>query len=153
MFQRFRNLFGLRLIGRWLQSSPSTFYDRLFTPLVTLWYLVFQRLDLDPSLDRVLVDAHAGGADALSPRGKRLSVGIKSLATTAFSDARQRLPLAVIHQALVHSATEIRAWAQNTCGQDWTVVLLDGSTVRLRSWGDIRPKFASSFTASAGRSN
>lgn len=151
MFQRFRDLFGLRLIRRWLQSSPSTFYDRLFTPLVTLWHLVFQRLDLDHSLDRVLVDAHAGGADALSPRGKRLWARIKSLATAAFSDARQRLPLAVIHQAWVHSATEIRTGAQNTCWQDWTVVLLDGSTVRLRSWADM-PRDFPPHGGSKGRS-
>ena len=58
MLRRFHDLFDQTFILSWRKSSASTLYERLFTPLVTLWYLVFQRLDLDHSLDRVLTDAH-----------------------------------------------------------------------------------------------
>src|SRR5258708_22456051 len=48
--------FFLQLLPhRALRQLPAlknkTFYDRLFTPLVTLWYLLFQRLHHDHSLD------------------------------------------------------------------------------------------------------
>ena len=39
-----------------------TFYDRLFTPVITLWYLLFQWLNSDHTLDAAVVDAKKGGA-------------------------------------------------------------------------------------------
>ena len=47
----------------------------------------------------------------------------------------------LLHRALAHSAAQIRAWAQNSRWQGWHVVLLDGSTLRLRSWGDMTKDF------------
>src|ERR1700689_2544213 len=125
----------------WLQSSPHRFYQRAFTPLITLWYFLFQRLFCDHTLSKALSPACSGGADALSPPGKRLSVQLRSMATTALSDARQRLPLALIQQALHHTAGQIRSWAQNLQWMGWNVVLLDGSTLRLRPFGDIAAHF------------
>ena len=54
------------------------FYDRLFSPLVTLWYLLFQRLNPDHTLDAALADARSGGADRLN---KKLSHGLVSDST------------------------------------------------------------------------
>ena len=48
------------------------FYNRLFCPVVTLWYFIFQRLHSDHSLDNVLCDAHNGGVDALRSRFSKL---------------------------------------------------------------------------------
>ena len=44
------------------------FYERLFTPILTLWYLIFQRLHFDPTLEGVVADARAGAADSLCER-------------------------------------------------------------------------------------
>lgn len=129
------------MVRRWLQDDSVHFYDRLFTPLITLWYLLSQRLGQTHTLSQVLADARFGGADALCPPGKRLSRQLKSLSTAAWSKARQRLPLTVLQRALAHSAKEIGSWATNTCWQGWQVLLLDGSTVRLRSVGDIPKHF------------
>src|SRR5262245_56217146 len=65
------------------------FYERLFNPLVTLWYLLFQRLHADHTLEAALTDARDGGADRLNPN---LSQGLLSDSTCSYSDARQRLP-------------------------------------------------------------
>lgn len=137
---QFRKLFTQSLLQVWLGAAAGSFYQRLFTPLITLWYLVFQRLSKDHSLEGVVSDARLGGADALSPPGKPLSAGFKSDATTTFNDARQRLPLTALQQALAYSAQQVRSWVQNSAWQGWNVILLDGSTVRLRSVGDI-PQF------------
>ena len=142
LLQRFRALFSAPLLARWLRlSSSGCFYDRAYTPLITLWYFVCQQVWSDHTLARILADAFNGGADALSPRGKRLSRQLKSTATAAYSDARKRLPLGVLQQALRHSATEIRSWTQSLVWRGWNVVLVDGSTVRLRPLGTIPKRF------------
>src|SRR6058998_1021210 len=48
--------------------KSKRFYERLFTPIVTLWYLIFQRLAFDHTLEGVVADAQAGGADSLCKR-------------------------------------------------------------------------------------
>jgi hypothetical protein len=80
MFQR---LLAPAWLARWLAQTPQEFYDRLFSPMVTLWYLLFQRWQADHTLDQVVADVHAGGADALSAGSTPLSQRIKSEATTS----------------------------------------------------------------------
>lgn len=118
------------------------FYNRLWSPLITLWYLLWQRLHLDPTLDAVVKDARAGGADALCVPHKRLSARLHSRATTSYSDARQRLPLHWVRQAFTHFTQTLRVGAP---GLDWhglSVVLLDGSTLRVRPHGNLAQRFA-----------
>jgi Transposase DDE domain len=142
LLSRFRSLLPAAHLASWLASSPQSFYQRAFTPLITLWYCIFQRLENDHTLSHALTDARDGGADRLSPRGKPLSKQLRSLATTSLSDARQRLPLEVFAQTLRHSAQQIATGTQNLLWLGWRVVLLDGSTFRLRPFGDIPQHFA-----------
>jgi hypothetical protein len=114
------------------------FYKRLFCPIVTLWYLIFQRLASDPSLDNVLCDAQAGGADALR---EDLSKKLRSTATTSYSDARQRLPLPFLLESLVLQARQILTLDPSTRWRGLLVHLLDGSTIRMRPYGDIPEHF------------
>jgi hypothetical protein len=134
MFQR---LIDPGLLGQWLAGAEHTFYECAFSPLITLWYLMFQRLQADHSLDAVVTDAHQGGADALSQGRKPLSQRIRSRATTAFSKARQRLPVGVLRKGLVEQGQRIHQLAQGCQWRGLWVKLLDGSTVRMRSWKKI----------------
>jgi len=118
------------------------FYQRLWSPLITLWYLLWQRLHLDPTLDAVVKDARGGGADALCAPLKKLSARLRSRATTSYSDARQRLPLRWVRQAFTHFTQLLRGGVR---GLDWhglSVVLLDGSTLRVRPHGNLAQRFA-----------
>lgn len=135
--------FLLRLLpNRALLSLPSlknhTFYDRLFTPLVTLWYLLFQRLNDDHSLDAVLTDARAGGADQLN--GK-LSRQLLSGSTSSYSDARQRLPEPLLADALRLQGRNITSLSSLALWKGFSVGLLDGTTVRLRPYRNIPQEF------------
>lgn len=112
-----------------LQSQ--SFYNRLFNPLVTLWYLLFQRLNSDHSLEAALANARSGGALRLN---RKLSGALLSNSTCSYSDARQRLPWQFLAQALVLQARTILSLNLQTLWQGWVVTLLDGSTVRLRSY-------------------
>ena len=74
-------------------AGPPDCYQRLWTPLLTLWYFIWQWLQPHHTLEAVVTDARRGGADRLSPKNKRLSQRIKSRATASYCRARQRLPL------------------------------------------------------------
>jgi len=115
-----------------------TFYDRLFTPLVTLWYVLFQWLNHDHTLEAVLTDARAGGAARLNPK---LARNLRSVSTGPYSDARTRLPEGFLAQALRLQASKITQQSPTTLWKDLPVALLDGSTVRLRPHGDIPQAF------------
>lgn len=82
---------------------PGRFYERIFSLRVTLWYLIFQRLNFDHALAAVVVDLREGQADRLGRRGARkLSQRVRSAHTSAYNQARQRLPLALLVEALAH---------------------------------------------------
>ena len=92
-------------------------------------------------LSQVLEDALEGGADRLSPPGKRLSQQLRSEATTSFSDARQRLPLEVCQRALRHTAEQTHKAFEVPEKFGLKLGLVDGSTCRLRPFGDIPEHF------------
>jgi len=125
-----------------LRNLPAlqqlTFYERLFSPLVTLWYLLFQWLNHDHTLDAVLIDARAGGADRLNPK---LSRHLLSSSTGPYSDARSRLPEEFLAQTLRLQGRQITQQSPTTLWHGLVVALLDGSTVRLRPHGDIPKEF------------
>lgn len=137
----FHRLLPAKQLAQWLTASPFRFYERAFTPLVTLWYLVFQRLSPNHHLSQVQEDARAGGADRLSPPGKLLSARLKSEATTSYSDARQRLPLSVLCQVLRHIGSGLSHSFQLPLRFGLRVVLMDGSTIRLHPFGDTSQEF------------
>jgi hypothetical protein len=125
----------------WQRGGRRRFYHRVWAPFLTLWYLVWQRLQPDATLAAVVTNARAGGANALCAPGKTLSARLRSAATTSFSDARQRLPGRWVRQALENFTQLLRA---PVAGLDWrglTVVVLDGSTLRVRPHGNLAQRF------------
>ncbi len=136
-------LFFVQLLPhRALRKLPTLqakgFYDRLFNPLVTLWYLLFQRLNPDHSLEAALTDARAGGGDRIN---KKLSRQLVSDSTAAYSDARQRLPWEFLAQALLLQGRKIIGLSPTTLWRGLVIALLDGSTVRLRPHGRMAKEF------------
>jgi hypothetical protein len=138
---QFHQLLPLSLLAGWLALCDKNFYERAFTPLITLWYLIFQRLGPNHHLSQVLEDALEGGADRLSPRGKRLSQKLRSEATTSYSDARQRLPLEVCQRALRYIADQTHKAFQVPEKLGLRLGFMDGTTCRFRPWGDIPEHF------------
>lgn len=103
--------------------------------------MIFQRLSNNHHLSHVQEDAREGGADRLSPRGKALSTRLTSESTSAYSDARQRLPLQACLRALWHTGQQFARSFQLPQWFGLRPVLLDGSTYRLRPFGDIPEHF------------
>jgi hypothetical protein len=126
---------------------PPGFYERLWTPLITLWYLTWQWLQPNHTLEKVVTDARRGGADRLRLRSHPLSQKLKSRATVAYAKARQKLPLDWVRQCFGQLAAVLRTLGKQPSKQDLLIELLDGSTKRLRPYGDIPKNFPAHRTA------
>jgi hypothetical protein len=87
------------------QQKPAggRFYERIFSLRVTLWYLIFQRLNFDQTQAAVVVNLREGGANRLGRRrASPLSRRVRSTQTSAYNQARQRMPLELLIEALAH---------------------------------------------------
>lgn len=105
---------------------------------ITLWYLIFQRLNDDRTLSAVLKDLRAGGADRLAPARRKPSRRARSTSTSAYNQARQRLPLALLQAALTHVAEALvqasggeRSGRAAPAPAQRVRQLLDGSTLAM----------------------
>jgi hypothetical protein len=146
----FAELFSPKALRQWTKAKepnpdsdhPRGFYQRIFSPVVTLWYLIFQRLNSDKTQDAVVKDLRAGGADRLSPsRRQPLSKKVRSDATTSYNDARQRIPLNFLQWVLQRIAHHIQALRPAIDGGR-NFQLLDGSTLAVlvnRALGKVYP--------------
>lgn len=143
LLKLFAQLVALDSLEQTLAQSPRQFYRRVWCPLLTLWYLIWQRLQPEHTLQAVVTDARHGGADALRPQPKKpLSQRIRSSATTAYSKARHRLPLGWVQScfsSLARRLAKLGAGVQETVALP--IELLDGSTLRLRPHADMAKKF------------
>ena len=140
LLQLFTKLLALEDLPALGLKSKRPFYRRAWGPLLTLWYLIWQRLSPQHTLAAVVADARRGGADALRPGPRPLSTRLRSSATTAFAKARARLPLAWVQENFTRLAQALAALAGST-PEPLPVRLLDGSTLRLRPHGDIPNTF------------
>ena len=85
------------------KPRPARFYERIFSLRVTLWYLIFQRLNFDQTQAAVVVNLREGGANRLGRRrASKLSRRVRSTQTSAYNQARQRMPLELLSEALAH---------------------------------------------------
>ena len=85
------------------KPAQARFYERIFSLRVTLWYLIFQRLNFDQTQAAVVVNLREGGANRLGRRrAGPLSRRVRSTQTSAYNQARQRMPLALLSEALAH---------------------------------------------------
>lgn len=141
-FQKLVPALFIRDLAR-VVHAPHRFYERVFTPAIVVWCLVFQRLNADHSCDAIVSAVRSGAFDHLDdPHRTPLSERLRSESNASFCQARKRLPLAVVQGVLHQSAHAI----QQTAGERalWLghhVVLLDGSTITLYPCGDLVQKY------------
>jgi hypothetical protein len=134
---------------RALKKNKRGFYKRIFTLRVVLWYLIFQRLNFDQSLAAVMRDLRRGGADRLGPRGRKLSKKVKSSRTSAYNQARQRMPLELLQAAFAYLGQQIRAMAglgterpkEKPAPQQRQRQLIDGSTLRMLATPELKKAY------------
>lgn len=138
IFQKVVSVQRIRDLAR-IARAPHCFYERVFTPAVVVWCLVFQRLNADHSCDAVVSHVRSGAVDHLDDRhGTPLSERVCSENSSAFCQARQRLPVSVLQGVLHESAQAIQDAAGETAlWLGHPVALLDGSTITLYPSDDL----------------
>ena len=137
------------------KPAPRRFYERIFSLRVTLWYLIFQRLSFDQTQAAVVVNLREGGADRLGRRrAGKLSHRVRSTHTSAYNQARQRMPLELLCEALAHLRQGLLklvglapAPAQRPGPDQRTRQILDGSTLAVL----VNPRLAADYPPASNR--
>jgi hypothetical protein len=120
----FAELLPAPYLGRLLQDQNAAFYDRLYTPLVTLAMFLSQCQDADPSQRQAVARLVAHRVAQQRPAC--------SSQTGAYSKARQRLPEKVVADLTRHTGKRLMAGAP--AGWSWhgrDVKIVDGSTASM----------------------
>jgi hypothetical protein len=157
ILQLFAWLFGTRWLQRWQadweRAHPEAprFRERGFTLRVTLWCLIWQRLRRGASQDQVMGQVSSGKCDGLGPRRRgKLSRRLQSHHTSAYNQARQRLPVALVQAALGLLRSRLLGWVGGGRGggaaQRRVRLWLDGSTVRVLANRELAARFAPART-------
>jgi hypothetical protein len=130
----FKAVLSKDVIRDLLKTSKRRFYERLLTPMVVTWCLVFQRLNYDHSCDAVVSYVASGAIDDLDDRhSQTISQRIKSQSTSGFCQARARLPLEVLQAFMRYTGQRVPEYlGEKARWLGHLVVLLDGSTMVLR---------------------
>jgi hypothetical protein len=116
-------------------------YQRVWTPLVTVWGMVFQRLSPGGGNDDVVSAFRAGMANDLDARdrhGVPLSQRMRSEQAAGYVQAKERVPVGMIQLRsadLQASAALAQGGAAHWHGH--AVRLVDGTTYRLPARGDL----------------
>lgn len=123
----------VQIIDQLIRETKRKFYQRMLPPVLVLWGFIFQRLNPDHTCDAAW--------SYLSSAVPRQQFGMAAIpqatlseSTSAYCQARQRLPVAVAQGALHATAHAL----QQELGEPgrwrgYSVNLFDGSTVRLQA--------------------
>ena len=118
-------------IDQLIENTAKNFYQRVLTPTVLQWGLIYQRLSADHTYDEVVAHLKSGAADHLSvDREKPISARLRSENTAAYSNGRQRFPLEVAKQTMTYAAQQIQKMVSSWHGHP--VSLIDGATFMMR---------------------
>jgi len=114
-------------------------YARCWTPRVTLWAMMLSHLlRHKATLAQVVTALSKGMGDCLCMPGKELSTQLAhGVSTSAYSQARARLPLPWLRHCLGAQAQSLSSLATGWQWRSLRVMLLDGTLIGLRSVGDI----------------
>ena len=149
------NQYGLKAVFRqyvaWVPGAElpagrkRPLYRRVWTPLVTLWGMVLQRLIPGQRCADVVSAFRAGAADDLDPsdpHGVPLSARMKSEQNAGYVQARERLSLELIRlgrRELQAGVELVQGGAERWHGH--AVRLMDGTTYRLPPRGDLAARY------------
>jgi putative transposase len=124
------DLYRQLLDSSWLESRRHelgfTFGGGLFSPALTIWLFVRQRLAGGCSLEATWLGCSSSAVQSLSPRSARAASGVLSSRPSGFEYARHALPLSLVVQAASHVEEEAHSLLAS---DDESVYLLDGTTV------------------------
>lgn len=130
-----------QVIQELYRETKKTYYSRILPPLSIMWGFIFQRLNGDHSLDAAW--SHLS-SDVIQKRFGLQKERKQPLSesTSAYSQARQRLPLSVAKKTLAYLSNTISSQAgEEGRWHGWRVNLFDGSTIQLSANDEVRKHY------------
>ena len=124
---------------KWLDPDQRETTKMVYTHGVTLWMLILQRLGGGKSLCEVVSHVLAHDRDLL-PDNKRVREDTLSENSTAYAQARKRLPLEVIHEFSQRVCDHLGEISEPVI-QGRRVFILDGTTITLAPTPALRKAF------------
>jgi hypothetical protein len=133
----FEEVIPSQVIRALYQETKKKYYERVLSPLLLFWGFIFQRLNADHSCDAAW--SYLSSDDMQSRFGlQKGSDQLISESTSAYCQARKRLPLAIAKKVLAHTAKIIgQKSGADGLWHGWRVNLLDGSTVQLAASSEL----------------
>jgi hypothetical protein len=141
----FTDVLSSRCISRALEEIKAPWYDRIFTPLVTLWVFLGQVLAADPSCRAAVARLIA----------HRVSQGLPrcSSETGAYCQARKRLPLAFFAAVARRVGQTLDAQVETRwLWKGRRVYLYDGSSVAMPDTPENRAEYPLTYNQKPGTS-
>ncbi len=136
----YQRLLPTQVIEQLIAETKQVFYQRLLPPVVVVWGFIFQRLNADHSCDAAWGHLTSEAASPLRG-GRPLATQSVSESTSAYVQARQRLPLGVAQGALRYSAQALQAEFAAGLWRGWRVNLFDGSTLQLHATQELKAHY------------
>jgi hypothetical protein len=130
-FERYREAVPEQRVRDMLQGQAAFSREGPLMPWVVIWLMIFQRLDANGSLSAAVRHLLTGPARTLV-RGSESGPAVPlSANTSAYSQARCKLPLAVAKQVSQLLFESLQEQPKILPGLERPVFLLDGSTILL----------------------
>jgi len=114
-----------------MEGQAAFSRDGPLSPWVVIWLMIFQRLDANGTLSAAVRHLLTGPARVLVRESDGCSAHVLSANTSAYSQARSKLPLAVAEQVSQLLFESLQVQPTILPGLDRPVFLLDGSTILL----------------------
>ena len=118
-------------VADWYRTHDLHGGGGLFSPLLTLWLLLNQRLAGRATNEQVWSQLTLAQAQALSPHSRRLQTGSLSPHPSGYSYARQHLPLSVIEAAADLLYQDLHRRFVGPEQREPPLFVLDGSSLTL----------------------
>lgn len=131
-FERYRQAIPEQRVAEILQGKAAFSRDGPLSAWVVMWLMIFQRLDAKGTLSAAVRQVLTGGVRAFVrwPKGKPAEP--LSANTSAYSQARRKLPLALIEKVSDMIFESLQEQPRVLPGLERPMFLLDGTSIQLQ---------------------
>ena len=136
----FKRLCGMDCLVALL--SPAGFYNRCWTPSITLMAMMLGHLIGEATLETVVAFVRTGLLDSLSANARKISALLELTdSTSGYAQARARLGVTWLRHCLGAQARELQTLAGGWQWHGLAVRVLDGTMLTMRPYGGIPKRY------------
>jgi hypothetical protein len=136
-FERFRKAVPETVVEQMLQGQSAFSQEGRLTAWVVIWLMIFQRLDAKGTLGVAVRELLLGPTRAFVREANGEAEKELSANTSAYSQARSKLPLEVAEKVSDLIFESVWAEPKSLAGLDKPMFLLDGSSILLQHTPDL----------------